>query len=146
MSFVLLMPRRPPSGNKPPNRRFQEALRAAAQARVGTQPLLEGNLFSRITWFHREKTTQDVDNLAKNIHDALKGIVFRDDVQIVQCLTGKIDATQPFAVAERTGPAAVIAQLYSLLSGEHEHVLCIEIGPVSHSRVVFGPIDGGTPL
>ena len=51
---------------------------------------------------------QDVDNIAKNIHDALKGVLFADDVQIVQCLTRKIDATREFLIVEETVPDEVL--------------------------------------
>jgi Endodeoxyribonuclease RusA len=145
MSFVLLLTRQPPSGNKPPNRKFQEAVRAAAQAKLGPVPFLEGDLFSRITWFHREKTTQDVDNIAKNIHDALKGVLFGDDVQIVLCLTRKIDATKDYVIEKETLPDQILDELNLMLGGEHLHVLCVEVGSVTSSRVVFGAIDESYP-
>ena len=146
MSFALVLPRRPPSGNKPPNRKFQDALREKATAGFGAGPQLVGDLFTRITWFHSKKTTQDVDNIAKNIHDALKGIRFGDDVQIVQCLTCKIDAAREFVIVDHTVPAGIFDELYSLLADGSDHILCIDVGPTTSSRVVFGPIDGGFSL
>jgi Endodeoxyribonuclease RusA len=143
MNFTLLITRRPPSGNKPPNRKFQEALRAEALSRLGSGPRLEGELYSRITWFYRESTTQDVDNIAKNIHDALKGVLFADDVQIVQCLTRKVDATREFLIVEETVPDEVLDELNETLGREHLHVLCLEVGQVTTNRVVFGAIDEG---
>jgi hypothetical protein len=143
MNFTLLITRRPPSGNKPPNRKFQEALRAEAQARLGDGSRLEGELYSRITWFYRESTTQDVDNIAKNIHDALKGVPFADDVQIVQCLTRKVDATGEFLIVEETVPDDVLDELNVTLGREHLHVLCLEVGQFTTNRVVFGAIDEG---
>jgi hypothetical protein len=141
MNFTLLITRRPPSGNKPPNRRFQEVLRAEAQSRLGSSPRLEGELYSRITWFYRESTTQDVDNIAKNIHDGLKGVLFADDVQIVQCLTQKIEATKGYTIAEETLPDATLRELNLKLGQEHPHLLSVEVGPVTSRRVTFGTID-----
>jgi Endodeoxyribonuclease RusA len=143
MTFTLVFPRRPPSGNKGPNRKFQAALRLAATARLAGGGLLGGDLYCRITWFHAVKTTQDVDNIAKNILDSLKGVVFADDRAIVQCLATRIDTRRDYTIVPNAAFADVIDELIDALAQGHVHVLYIEAGPVTAQRAVFGPIDGG---
>ncbi len=58
--------------------------------------IANGPLYARILWFHKDRTTQDVDNIAKRILDSLKGLVFDDDSAISHCLAARIDATMDY--------------------------------------------------
>jgi Holliday junction resolvase RusA-like endonuclease len=78
MTFAMVLPRRPISAKGRLNEKYHEAIHAEAQQRHGGKEMLKGELYCRISWFHKEATTQDVDNIAKRIIDALKGVVFPD--------------------------------------------------------------------
>ncbi len=102
---------------------------------------MRGDLYIRIVWLHRRPTTQDVDNIAKNILDALKGVVFADDVAVVQCLTCKVDTGQEYVLVEEDADLTVWDELNVLLAQERDHVLYMEVGIVPARRIRFGPID-----
>jgi len=140
--FVLVSARRPASLGSQGRRLFQADFRAeAAEQFAGREPL-RGDLYVRIVWFHRRPTTQDVDNIAKNILDALKSIAFADDVAVVQCLTYKVDTSRPYTLIEEDAPdPAMLDELNALLAQEQKHVLYIEVGIVPVRRIRFGPID-----
>jgi hypothetical protein len=104
---------------------------------------LTGPLYVRIIWFQRERTPGDIDNIAKRILDALKGIVFRDDEEIDRCLTQRsiAEVGRTFPVDPSRIPSlSVLAALQALLNTE-EHVLYIEIGPVGDQMTGFGPVE-----
>ncbi len=143
MAFALVLPRRPLSQGAGGRGSFQEAVREAARRKFAGQEPLQGNLYARILWFHRQPTTQDVDNVVKNILDALKGVVYGDDVSIVQCIASKIDIARGYEIEDRYAPEEAFEELLSMLSQAWPDVLYIEIGTVSTIRVTFGPVDGG---
>ena len=70
-------------------RDWQKSVRRAAATRwpKGRQPLQE-NLRISIVYFC-DDLPLDVDNIPKPIHDALSGLVFEDDSQIVQAVQGR---------------------------------------------------------
>ena len=118
-------------------------MRAEAARRFAGREPLRGELYVRIVWFHRRPTTQDVDNIAKNILDALKGVVFADDVDVTQCLAYKVNTGLDYTIVERGAPdTAVLDELNDLL--EEDHVLYVEVGSASARQVHFGPVDGGS--
>ncbi|HEU4752881.1 MAG TPA: hypothetical protein VFU47_07205, partial [Armatimonadota bacterium] len=63
MTFAMVARRRPPSAQKGPNLRFQEALRELARDAWLGQNLLSGALYARIVWFHSVPKGGDVDNI-----------------------------------------------------------------------------------
>ena len=64
--------------------------------------LLSAPLYSRIIWFHKYDTKGqgDIDNIAKRIHDALKGIVFADDAAITHTLAIRVDVTADYEILD----------------------------------------------
>jgi Endodeoxyribonuclease RusA len=142
MGFALVIPRRPPSGSKGPNRKFREVVKTAAKLKLGAGVPLDGPVYARIIWFHRVHTTQDADNIAKNILDAIKGTVIGDDFSFVQVLTHRVDARQTYELSDRKTEEVVYQELLALLGGDDEHVLYLEIDTMKANKVVFGPIDG----
>ena len=54
----------------------------------------DGQLYSRIIWFHRRTETTDVDNIVEPVLDALEGVVYKNDFQVVQSLASRIDASR----------------------------------------------------
>ena len=79
MLVAFHLHRKPVSLNARPNPVYAREIAAQAQS-CYDGPMLAGDLYSRIIWFHKYRTTQgDVDNMAKRIHDALKEVQFADD-------------------------------------------------------------------
>jgi len=141
MVFALIFPRRPPSGS---NKKFQAALAEAARA-VFVSAKLTGDLYCRLVYFHAIPTGQDVDNIVKSILDALKGVVFEDDLAVVQCLACKIDTQRPYQIAKDAAPVGVLEELGGRLDEKPDHCLYLEVGQCSTQQVFFGPIDGAKP-
>jgi Holliday junction resolvase RusA-like endonuclease len=132
---------KPISANaKPQHSRWYTQL-LQESARVRQPEVIFGPLYVRIIWFQQQSTKGDVDNIAKRILDALKGIVFEDDDDIVRCLTAKtITSSRRFAIipgemSSGTTPAEVEA-----LVGTEQHVLYVEVGSVKDQRVSLGPV------
>jgi Holliday junction resolvase RusA-like endonuclease len=102
MPFSLVVPKRPPSSNKGKKATFQDTLNKAAISKYHSQTPMDGRLYCRLVWFHSKPTTQDIDNIPKNILDSLKGVIFRDDVAVVRCLLAKINSADDFEI-DQTG-------------------------------------------
>ncbi len=85
------------------SKRYQEALAWSARAAFGSGPPLEGPVTVEIeawlpiptSWSNKRKTAAatgqiwpttkpDVDNLCKNALDAMNGIVYKDDAQVIK--------------------------------------------------------------
>lgn len=97
-------------------------VRACAMAQVG-QPVLDGPLAITMTvtvavppsWSKRKQADAisgavrptgrpDLDNIAKLVADALNGIVWRDDSQVVSMMLSKLYGEAPGAVIEIGAP------------------------------------------
>ena len=138
----MLLPRRPVSAQGGPNKKYREALAQAASAKMQSGATL-GSLYARIIWFHRQKTSQDIDNIVKPIFDSLKGIVFKDDFQIAQYLATRIDLNKSFVLSDRDIEANTYQDIVEMIALSYNDILYIEIGQIISQQVVFGPIDGG---
>lgn len=103
---------------------WRRAIAAAARDEIGDRPILEGPVAirARFAWprpkSHRsssgslrasapvEKTTPpDLDKVARGLLDALTGVVFRDDAQVIRLDVGKAydDATPGVVVVVEEG-------------------------------------------
>lgn len=141
MPFSMLMAARPVSLNNLPNSKYRSAIQEVARKEQGESPLLIGNLYARITWFHRRRRGQDVDNIIKGIFDALKTIVFEDDILISRCLVQSIDTSKDYALGASSFDANKYAILLAWLGDEtKDHILCVEIGTLAGQTVGFGPV------
>jgi Holliday junction resolvase RusA-like endonuclease len=141
MRVTFVVPLKPPSSNKGVKSRFAAAVREAAALAQGQTPLPPGPLYTRITGFHHVATTQDVDSIAKRIHDALIGIVYEDDFQVVQTLLSRIDCREIYELSTRGAPEDVLAELVELLEDQAPHILYVEVGLVPRDPLVgFGPL------
>ena len=140
-AFAIVVARRPLSSNRGgPTDRYTAAIQRAARAQDAR--ILSGPLYARITWFQLERAQGDIDNIAKLILDALKGVVIQDDDDIVRCLIQKTVADEDGvydydsrSIASATGRADL-----QLLLPVEPHVLYIEVGTVTHPTVLFGPV------
>lgn len=141
--FFMVVPRRPISANKKRNEKYAENIRAEAVRRMEGLAQFRGAVYSRITWFHSYKTKQDVDNIPKRLHDALKGVVYKDDVSIEACMARRVATAGNFEIrpSDRVDPE-VLDMLPALLASEKD-VLCVEVGPLLSHEVALGSIGGG---
>ncbi len=105
-------------------------------------PLLSEALYSRIIWFHKYASTEgDADNIAKRVHDALKGIVFQDDRLITYTLAIRVDATQQVEIVPDPAHPGPFARLVESLSDDAiKDVLYVELGTQKLRNVHLGPI------
>jgi hypothetical protein len=144
-AFAMVLPRRPISSGSGGKDLFKAAVREAALKLIPHSPRYSaGSLYARVIWFHAEGTTQDVDNIAKRLFDALDGAIYASDQQIVKCALEKVYYTSD--AYELTGtaiPDDVFKELVEYLGQRAKHVLYVEVGSMPSRRVVFGPIDGG---
>jgi hypothetical protein len=105
-------------------------------------------LYARVLWVHtyphrNASTCPDVDNIVKPVLDALKGLVYRDDCQVLRVTSTRWDASSVDAIgpqAALTGPAYDV--LASLLWHRAPDILYVEVGTTDPEPVVFGPVDG----
>jgi Holliday junction resolvase RusA-like endonuclease len=146
--FAFVLARKPPSYNsKGKGKQGWEVEVGALVEGRRSGPLLSGLLYARVIWFHRDKKRGqdgDADNASKPILDALKGILYDDDIQIVQRLVQKIHTSEKYELDQPPTHADVTEELYQLLEDDHPHIIYVEVGRVRlPPRVAFGPIDGG---
>ena len=71
-------------------RAWTQEVRSVARQYWDAQPSVAGAVAVRITYFY-DRTPLDVDNVAKPILDALKGLVYSDDSQVADLLCRKRD-------------------------------------------------------
>ena len=75
---------------------WKSKIRNAATAIWASSPLPDGNLRLKISYFYEDSVPEiDVDNLIKPIQDALIGVVYLDDRQILdtRCRKRRIDGS-----------------------------------------------------
>ena len=134
---VAVKPKSHQSGGK--NDRYKEQLGDTARAHGAK--ILSGPLYARIVWFQLEQTPGDVDNITKPILDALRGIVYLDDDQIVRRLSEKtITSRRSFSMTPSEAPTETAQAMLESLVGTEQHVLYIEVGPMTDLRISFGPV------
>lgn len=134
---VAVKPKSHQSGGK--NARYKAQL--VASARVHGARVLSGPLYARIIWFQLKTTPGDVDNVTKPILDALRDVVYHDDDQIVRRLTEKaVTSSRSFSMTPSEAPTDTAQSELETLVGTEQHVLYVEVGPVTDSRIAFGPV------
>jgi Holliday junction resolvase RusA-like endonuclease len=78
---------------------YRKAVKALALQQIGSgeRPVFSGPIKVTIMfWYHQAPTSPDLDNACKNLFDALKGILWRDDRDIWELYLGKgKDAERP---------------------------------------------------
>lgn len=61
----------------------QRVARAAQEARRDWSPSPFDELVLRVAYFYVDAPAADLDNIVKPLQDALKGVAFEDDIQVV---------------------------------------------------------------
>lgn len=87
------------------NREYRAIVQQAARSAMKDRPPLQGEVTATVKLYRRYRPTArnygDADNHLKAILDALNGIVYLDDAQIVRCLVEKFtDKEDPRAEIE----------------------------------------------
>lgn len=141
MICAFHLPCKPRSANKQPKPAYTRMIGEAARESY-TGPLVSAALYSRIIWFHKYASTEgDADNIAKRVHDALKGIIFQDDRLITHTLAIRVDASEQVEIVPdpaHPGSSARLAE--SLLDDSVRDILYIEVGVQALLNVHLGPI------
>jgi Holliday junction resolvase RusA-like endonuclease len=131
--------RKPRSFNAGTCQRYKDDIRRDFSKNRFRDVPLGGELYSRIYYFHAERTTIDADNLSKPIVDALKGGAYSDDNIIVFRASARIDifnaGIDEFDVTNI--PAKTLKDLLEVWDSE-KHFLYIEIGQFSNKMILFG--------
>ena len=68
---------------------WQAQIQAAAKVAWGSRPLLTGDVWLGIVFYDPKAHRHDRDNLQKAFSDALQGIIYKNDVQVVAGETAK---------------------------------------------------------
>lgn len=145
--LVLILARKPVSFNSGGKEKYKQAIAEEARVRWTTDSLV-GDLYARVLWFYRERAIGrdgDADNISKPILDALKGIAFHDDRQVVKRLVQKVYTGDAFQLVEARASGSMLRDLTRLLGEPHPHIIYIEVGRFLSRDVVLGPIDGVSP-
>jgi Holliday junction resolvase RusA-like endonuclease len=139
MERVLLFPRRQLSRNAQTQRHYLQYLDQEAKRQCAGLPLLSGDLYVRIVWFHKAPRNQDIDNIVKTILDGLTTIVYQDDNSIRKCLCEGVDTRQNYAISTNGIRPKEFGEL-SMMLGLNEHVILVQVGVMQSGQVVsFGP-------
>jgi hypothetical protein len=138
MERTLLFARRPLSINAQRRGHYLQYISAQAAIQCVGLPLLSGDLYVRIIWFHNGPRNQDIDNVVKAILDGLCTIVYLDDNIGRKCVCEGIDTRQNYTLSTNGIAPKELSDLSKLL-GMHDHVVLVQIGVIPSKQVVsFG--------
>jgi hypothetical protein len=143
MLFAIALVRTPKSLQADGVQKYKEAIKKAASTKFPVGATDREWLYVRIIFFTWKKRGPDIDNIIKPIVDALKGVVYRDDKQISQCVSTRIDLVQPYNVSSDNISSDLYQELIDMINAKRGDVLYIEVDTSSSQRAMFGLIDGG---
>ena len=80
---------------------------------------------------------------ANTVSPGLIGVVIQDDDDLVRCLAQKTvaDSTGSFTLNTLAIPSVMVLTTLQALLGSEDHVLYVEVGPVTDPTVSFGPVS-----
>ncbi len=99
------------TGNRQRKRAWQADVARAAATAWGSSPLLTGEIQVRIVYFQEGGWQLDLDNMAKPIADAITGVVWQDDKQLLDQKPGRRPLRGAYVVA---GMSPVLAAAFVL--------------------------------
>jgi hypothetical protein len=134
---IIIVPRKALSQNARGNPKYRAALAAAAQS-VSSVPLAGGRLYSKVYYFHRGKRGIDADNLSKPVLDALSGIVYQDDSQVMLRIVAKIALDVDAYELIQSGIAPARYRRLIELIAEEPDILYVEVGELTMFRLSLG--------
>ena len=75
---------------------WEERVACAAKEKLAGRAMIAGDLSVQLRFYMPTRRRTDVDNLSKGVLDAIKGILFADDAQVVDLhVTKYVDRKQP---------------------------------------------------
>jgi hypothetical protein len=86
----------------------QRVAAAAAAARGSWSPSAVDDLVLRVAYFYVYAPAADLDNIVKPLQDALKGVAFEDDIQVVDLIA----SMRRKGVSDRVPMTAVLATAF----------------------------------
>ena len=143
-AFAMALPVKPVSSQASPKhtRWYRQALIDGANE---AGPRHQGGaLYARVIWFQlrQERNEPDVDNILKRVLDALKGLAYEDERQIVRCqavkATADVNGEFILSTAEMSS-SSIVKRLQEML-GTVPDVLYVEVGPVTDTTVSLGHV------
>jgi Holliday junction resolvase RusA-like endonuclease len=143
MIFSMVLPRTPKSVQAKGQAGYQSAIKKVAETNYSEQPISADRLYIRIIWFARKDVGPDVDNIIKPIADALQGVVYRNDRQIAQCFSMRIDLEKIYEISNDNISSEMYREVIATIDAKRSDVTYIEVGALTAQQVIFGPIDGG---
>jgi hypothetical protein len=138
MDRTLLFARRPLSINAQRRGPYLQYLNIEAAKQCAGLPLLSGDLYVRIIWFHKGPRNQDIDNIVKAILDGLCTIVYLDDNIVRKCTCEGVDTRQNYTLSTNGITPKELSDLSKLL-GTHDHIVLVQVGEIPDNHIVsFG--------
>lgn len=135
--YTAAFPIRAKSANRD-RERYKRLVRFAFERALPTVTPLDGELYAAVYFFHDGRVPvddlPDADNLSKPVLDALKGVAYGDDRQVLLRTSGLFDLRTPLGVLNLTRvPKPTLQALLSLLN-RGPHVLYVEVGRLHYEQ------------
>lgn len=143
MIFSMVLPRTPKSVQTDSRKKYQKTISNAATAKYVQAPVGDDRLYIRIIWFARKDVGPDVDNIIKPIADALQGVVYRNDRQLAQCFSMRIDLEKIYKISNDNISSERYQEVIATIDARRSDALYIEVGALTSQQAIFGLIDGG---
>ena len=127
----------PPSQGSPDSKiggAWQQTLKKAATAEIGSSPPANGPFVVAIAYFHRRlprgRAMPDVDNIIKPVLDSLQGLVYRNDRRVsdVLCRRRNLDADEQI----QNAPGPLIGKL---ASADHVVYVVVDDAPIEEKHL-----------
>lgn len=90
-----------------------------------------------IYYFHRKKTEIDADNMGKPLLDALEGIFFEDDSQVIWRLAVRVNALEDFTIENKGMDLDKLDELLDFIS-TRDHVIYVELKKIESLLLTVG--------
>ena len=134
MEFIVAGAPRSANANPRSRRRWRGRVSEVAREQlVGAGGPTDQDLSVLIIYFYQGETALDVDNIAKSLLDALKGVVFRDDHQVSELLVRK---TRLSAGVSLTGASPFLLDAIERMSQERSDFVYVRAAPTpDHGRI-----------
>ena len=138
--IIIIIPRQALAHRAKGRPKYKKSLAEQARSDITVAPLTSARLYSKVYYFHRDKRTVDTDNLSKPILDALQGIAYRDDSQVVLRTAAKIDLkVDTYELIQERIASNQYEKLIGLIASAPD-VLYIEVGELASFRLSLGVI------
>src|SRR5437764_3404645 len=107
MIFAIVLTQPPKSQQGKRKAAYQIQLKSKANAKYMRPLVHDTNLYMRVIWFTRTKGGPDVDNIVKPIFDALEGVVYKNDLQLAQVLSTRINLGESYTISNANIPPSL---------------------------------------